>query len=202
MKKVIILFVFLLVLEIVNSASLDGNVYDISLDKVKNAIVEINTRPLQRIVAKDGTYEFKSIPIGTYKINAYTQDRKLEASDNITIESDGVYTYDIFLIPELESEEQKSNLWEYILALLIFISITTFIFLRTKKKSKKEELDKDLDYLVNIIKKEGNRATQKDLVQKTGLSEAKISLMITDLESKGMIKKIKKGRANIIILNK
>ena len=54
----------------------------------------------------------------------------------------------------------------------------------------------------SLIKKEGSRMVQKDIVQKTGLSEAKISLMITDLESKGIIRKIKKGRANIIILNK
>ncbi len=30
-------------------------------------------------------------------------------------------------------------------------------------------------------------------------SEAKVSLMLDDLENKGLIKKIKKGRSNIII---
>lgn len=202
MKKVIILLVLLLVLEAVNGASLQGNVYDISLDNVKNAIVEIDTKPLQRIVAKDGTYEFKSIPVGKYQIKAYTQNKKMESFDNITIESEGSYTYDIFLIPELESSEQKSSPWKYIIILLIVIGVVSFILSKYRKKPLKEELDKDLDYLINIIKKEGNRATQKDLVHKTGLSEAKVSLMVTDLESKGIIKKIKKGRANIIILNK
>ncbi|MHC1584962.1 MAG: helix-turn-helix transcriptional regulator, partial [Candidatus Syntropharchaeia archaeon] len=32
------------------------------------------------------------------------------------------------------------------------------------------------------------------------LSEAKISLMITDLENRGLVTKIKKGRGNVIIL--
>ena len=34
------------------------------------------------------------------------------------------------------------------------------------------------------------------------LSEAKISLMITELEHKGIVNRIKKGRGNVIILNK
>jgi len=201
MKKALIFLMLLLALDIVNSASLEGNVYDISLDKIKNVIVEIDTKPLQRIVAKGGTYEFKSIPVGSYSIRAYTPDKKLESIDNITIESDGSYNYDIFLIPELEETNQKISIWPYIIGLVILI-IIVLMFLRYGKKPVKEELDKDLNYLIDIIKKEGNRATQKDLVQKTGLSEAKISLMITDLESKGAIKKIRKGRANIIILNK
>ena len=42
--------------------------------------------------------------------------------------------------------------------------------------------------------------TQKDLRKHFAMSEAKISLMITELESLKKIKKIKKGRGNIIIL--
>ena len=201
MKKALIFLVLLLVLETVNSASLQGNVYDISLDKVKNVIVEINTIPLQRIVAKQGSYEFSSIPPGDYQIKAYTSDKRLGTSDNITIESEGTYTYDIFLIPELEESKQKTVAWPYFVIAIISTALIFLLFWK-KRPKKTEDLDKDLDYIVSIIKKEGNRATQKDLVQKTGLSEAKISLMITDLESKGIIRKIKKGRANIIILNK
>jgi uncharacterized membrane protein len=33
-------------------------------------------------------------------------------------------------------------------------------------------------------------------------SEAKVSLIVSDLESRGIIKKIKKGRGNILIINK
>ena len=55
---------------------------------------------------------------------------------------------------------------------------------------------------VDLIKKEGGRISQKDLRKQIPLSEAKISLMIAELESKGVIDKIKKGRGNIIILKK
>ena len=62
--------------------------------------------------------------------------------------------------------------------------------------------ENDLDKIINIIKEEGGRTTQKEIRKKIPYSEAKISLMIAELENKGTIKKIKKGRGNIIVLNK
>jgi uncharacterized membrane protein len=50
------------------------------------------------------------------------------------------------------------------------------------------------------VRSEGGRTTQKDLRRAIPYSEAKISLMIAELESQGKLKKIKKGRGNIIIL--
>ncbi|MFC1723099.1 hypothetical protein ACFL0V_03090 [Nanoarchaeota archaeon] len=55
--------------------------------------------------------------------------------------------------------------------------------------------------ILDILKKEGGRATQKEIRKHIPLSEAKISLMIAELESQGKVKKVKKGRGNIIILN-
>lgn len=59
-------------------------------------------------------------------------------------------------------------------------------------------LDEYDSKILNIIKKE-KRITQKDIRSQIPLSEAKISLVISDLEDKGMIRKIKKGRGNILI---
>ena len=50
------------------------------------------------------------------------------------------------------------------------------------------------------MKQKHKRTTQKEIRKIIPLSEAKISLMITDLESRDLIKKVKKGRGNIIIL--
>jgi uncharacterized membrane protein len=65
-----------------------------------------------------------------------------------------------------------------------------------------EEILKDdyLNQVFNLIKKE-KRITQKDIRKNFDLSEAKISLIISELEDKKLIKKIKKGRGNIIIIN-
>ena len=57
-----------------------------------------------------------------------------------------------------------------------------------------------LDSILSILRKEGGRMTQKELRKHIPFSEAKASLMLTELEDKGLIKRIKQGRGNIIIL--
>ncbi len=69
-----------------------------------------------------------------------------------------------------------------------------------KKIAEKLDSGKDLDALMSFIRKEDGRTTQKDIRRQFPLSEAKISLMIAELEDKGLIKKIKQGRGNIIVL--
>ncbi len=63
-------------------------------------------------------------------------------------------------------------------------------------------LPDDLREVIRIIEKKGGRTTQLDLRKALPYSEAKVSLMITDLENRGIVKKIKKGRGNVIILNR
>ena len=69
------------------------------------------------------------------------------------------------------------------------------------KETIKDILDEDeeLNKIYNMIK-QAKRITQKDIRKQTGLSEAKISLVISQLESEGKIRKIKKGRTNVIII--
>tara|TARA_B100000315_G_C14401356_1_gene506635 strand:+ start:28 stop:804 length:777 start_codon:yes stop_codon:yes gene_type:complete len=74
---------------------------------------------------------------------------------------------------------------------------------KVEKQASTEELVEDLaDKVLNFIKQNDGRTTQKDIRKQFPLSEAKISLVITELEHKEIIKKIKKGRGNVIILNK
>ncbi len=56
----------------------------------------------------------------------------------------------------------------------------------------------DLGKLLAFVRKH-KRVTQKDIRKEFPLSEAKISLMITELEHDGKLRKIKKGRGNIIV---
>lgn len=74
---------------------------------------------------------------------------------------------------------------------------------KSKKKSLYEGVDStDLQNVIDFISKEGGRTTQKELRKHIPLSEAKISLMISELEHKKVVQKIKKGRGNIIILKR
>ena len=65
--------------------------------------------------------------------------------------------------------------------------------------SSKEEHE-DAAQLLAIIKRHGGRATQKELRRELPLSEAKISLLLTELEHRKKIEKIKKGRGNVVVL--
>ncbi|WP_394697724.1 helix-turn-helix transcriptional regulator [uncultured Methanomethylovorans sp.] len=124
----------------------------------------------------------------------------------------------------LQNENESKN--TLILALAGFVvlvgAIATIIIWKKKKSSQKNELESspysldytdlenttdngtslphDLQQVVDIIKNNGGRITQRELRTKISYSEAKVSLMVSDLENKGIVEKFKKGRGNIIVL--
>ncbi|MBU4493136.1 MAG: hypothetical protein KKA61_02100 [Nanoarchaeota archaeon] len=75
-------------------------------------------------------------------------------------------------------------------------------FDETKEEKEDIENPESLDTIIKIIKENKGRVTQREIRKQIPLSEAKISLMITELEDKGIVKRIKKGRGNIIILKR
>lgn len=121
-----------------------------------------------------------------------------------------------------DEEQQKWVLYGaivgiFIVVLIIFFKLLPLMRKKTKESRKKEEasgeratekeaeekegiIEGDLDKVVAILKKHDGRITQKDLRRELPLSEAKVSLMVAELEHQGRIKKIKKGRGNILIL--
>jgi len=65
---------------------------------------------------------------------------------------------------------------------------------------KLQKLPYDLNKLLETIRLNDGRMTQRELRKRMPYGEAKISLMLADLEDRGLIKKIKKGRGNIIVM--
>jgi uncharacterized membrane protein len=61
-------------------------------------------------------------------------------------------------------------------------------------------LPADLQEIMDIIRGQGGRITQKDLRSKLKYSEGKVSLMLADLERRELIEKFKRGRGNVIII--
>ncbi|VVB94185.1 Uncharacterised protein [uncultured archaeon] len=132
--------------------------------------------------------------------------------------TDFEYLGDINLTSSLDKSD--SNQRYYIITIiLVFAAFFILLWLRKKKNKPKEqgaeeaieippenmaktestELPEDLHEIYELILKKGGRVTQRDLRKEVKYGEAKVSLMIADLENRGLIKKIKKGRANIII---
>lgn len=210
-----------------SAATIHGTVYDLELNKLK-AIIEINTQPQQKMLSVDGVYTF-NVPVGNYAIKSYAGD--LVAEENISIINEGDYILDLFLFPETDEldplndtdfnffgeSKGKGLAWLLVLAgafILAVIGILIYLFWSRRKKEpvhiesrveSKEELkveDPLLKQVLEEIRKENGRITQKDLRRKFPMSEAKISLVLTELEHKGQIEKVKKGRGNVILLKK
>ncbi|MGA9187451.1 MAG: hypothetical protein WB014_02540 [Methanosarcina sp.] len=70
----------------------------------------------------------------------------------------------------------------------------------TPVPKKKLPLPADLQMVMDIIRGQGGRITQKDLRSKLKYSEGKVSLMLADLERRELIEKFKRGRGNVVIL--
>ncbi|MEK6984172.1 MAG: hypothetical protein AABX33_06375 [Nanoarchaeota archaeon] len=217
------LFVAMSLVSFANAATISGTIYDLSLKKINNVRVEIDTTPKQLFIAQNGTYSF-NVPYGAYTIKAQLMQKNATIAsvrEYITIKQDGSYNLDLILFPDIEEgiEDIDINLHEnfietknnMVLTTVIFLTlplILAVIFYLTKNKKrvqveikKSEDFeDRDLNRIISIIKQESGRTTQKEIRKQIPLSEAKISLMLAELEHKGIIEKIKKGRGNIIIL--
>jgi len=216
--------VFLILIYTASAATIYGNIYDLSLDRVEGAVVEINTNPMQRFVAVNGTYSIE-VPPGKYTILAYYRNgQPMAVAENITIVQNGDYVLDLFLYPDIDDElfddlnldienpyPDRKFSWLIGAALLLILAAAFFFFRARKNKGEskteysKEKIQKakpDLSRIISLLEKNDGRMTQRELRKELPLSEAKISLMVAELESLGKVKKIKKGRGNIIILEK
>ncbi len=201
------------------AALITGLVYDRDFNLLKNVVVEITTNPKQIYVAKNGSYEFL-VTDGRYTLSAYFRIKNgttIFTSKDIYISGGGDYKVDLILdkiyngsLPEIPS--QKNVLTSIIrdnivislaVALLMALSLTIVIFFKHRKSTivvENKELD-DRTTVMKIIKDNGGRIAQKDLrKQLAQWSEAKVSLVVSELEVKGLIEKIKKGRGNILII--
>lgn len=69
---------------------------------------------------------------------------------------------------------------------------------KSEIQTESAELDQDAKLILSILESLENRATQSELKDKTNFSDAKLSLILSELEQLGKIKKFKRGRGNII----
>lgn len=236
-KFIIIALLLLLIIPFTTAAALKGTIYDENLDITKDVLVEINTVPQQKYLAKTGTYSF-DLPVGKYTLTA--KNDQYTVTEQVEILSDkGEYVLDLFLLPDFAEEDELwqetqeelpigtegryASIWPWLVAGIIFAVLLARIIYTRKKygslwafrkrikaesqktlEQHKEELAQEpgyLDQALEIIKKHDGRINQKELRKEMMyLSEAKVSLIVTELEHKEKIEKIKKGRGNVLIL--
>ena len=209
----------------VDAAIIQGEVYDLELNPANGVVIEVDTTPRQQLVALNGSYSV-NVPQGSYTLTAVQKKKGVpvaQVSENITVAADGSYSLDLILFPiftdtdefnadvnlssaDVIATEQTSDTdyLPFIIGAALAAAIILFIVLKRRKRARPQASanpsGNDLDDLVSAIRKLGGRATQKELRKELPYSEAKVSLMLTDLEHKGVITKIKRGRANVVIL--
>ncbi len=208
--------------------SLYGTVYDISLDKVPFSIVSVydmNGTIVTRTLADSNANYSILLPNGTYRIIVYKPGLDMISNETITVFS-GTQRYDIILVPILSYENisgmdlpgigelpnnpeslmitktREQNQFKYAnLVVGFFAALLLFglykVFKIMKKGRVKEE---DQMKILDLITGNGGKMYQKELVKKTGWSEAKVSLVLKELKKKGKIKKRKIGREKIVYI--
>lgn len=242
-RALIVFFFLLSSIAGAHAAAVHGSIYTWSdFEKpLKNAIIEINSTPVQSKVATDGTYSFENLPPGNYSIVAkyyrnnmleYTTEEEIKIIDregnfNIDLllfpptEPESEYLADINLTSQMDTAAGDNDIIYIMLAIVALAAFGIYYYIHYIRGRKAPiepardtapqpdastgtriiELPPELRDLYNLIIKTGGRTTQKELRKRLSYSEASVSLMLDDLESRGLIKKIKKGRSNIIIAN-
>jgi len=123
------------------------------------------------------------------------------------------------LIIEYDVDEEISiNLLAISLGVIALALLTIGFLYKSKKRGKDEEVEKkskgiekteskidekfksDKEIIIDTIKGEDGAVFQSEIVEKTGFSKSKVSYLLKSLAEEDKIKKIQKGRENIIKL--
>jgi len=150
---------------------------------------------------------------GNYTLDIILEEKLIDVLGDISLKDSDI------VVSSSDIQDSKSSVFGIsgilgtvlivVAIILIVVAVIALIVIRSKRHIhvKREVItaDKPLDEyensILSIIKRE-KRTTQKDLRKEIPLSEAKISLVLSDLEHQGKIRKIKKGRGNILIFVK
>lgn len=215
---------FLLFAQSVHAASLHGVVYKWDSMEEVPALVKVydgEALIVQAMCDSNGTYNLTLSP-GNYTVYAVYQ-KAGETFDFITeLSLSNDLKMDIPLLPatsdifvtsslppykgvEVPAEElsphEESTPPDYtghlFVAFLVVLLLAVIFFL---KKRTKPKIQSDEEIIIDLIKKEGGRTLQSKLLEKTGFSAAKVSLITSKLEKENKIKKTKRGREKIIEL--
>ncbi len=220
------IFIFLIVCImpiLAQAAVLSGTVYNEFLEVEPNVVILVDG---ERFVSSDGEYSFVLQP-GEYEVTYQKLGREglviYSQVEHIAITQEKEYIFDAILLLSLENsqvpvDQSGTNYFESMTSFAIFFSVILVLaagwLLRTKQlvngktdlnlneqKLPEKVVERSFeDVVIEFIKEAGGRVTQKDIRKRFPASEAKISLMLSELEHDGVVRKLKKGRGNIVLL--
>ncbi len=195
-----IFVVFLLT--IAHSAYIYGDIYaSEDMQKLNHTVIKIKGESFSYyLVAEKSNYSLY-LPDGRYDITAeHYRDGELlySTSENLYLSGEDA-RLDLVLASPAE------NLLPYVVIAAILAAIIVFAMSRRiseapvkKEPPRPKELDEDAKKVLEVIAGHEGRMTQKELKEVLNYSDSKISLILSELEHEGLVKRFKKGRGNII----
>ncbi len=189
----LLLFILLLACYSI-AAFVSGDIYTSDLNELNKTFVKIEGEFSYQLVLDKGNYSV-FLPEGDYKISASHFDENgniaLHVEEQVKVGTED-QKIDLVLKPVIHPA--------IYIGFIIAVIIILFLLLQKKpiKQVKKQELDDDAKKVMQTLVSFEGRSTQKELRQTLNFSDAKLSLIIAELEELGYIKKFKRGRGNII----
>ena len=191
-------------------AHVTGTIYAPDLSRINDSILRVNTTPEQVMVLTNGSYALDLAP-GSYLVSVESGNRS--DVQRFSVAGNGSFVRDFILLPQLDvptapdlgpiltpqgGREPLAWLIPSVAVAIVALVLAGFLFARTKRS--KRDYDEYERAIIEALIKRGGRATQKEIRSEVPFSEAKASLVISDLASRGLVRKFKRGRGNIVVL--
>ena len=203
MRLMLVIAVFSLLVSFSYAAFVYGEIYKAhTLEKINDTIVKIDGRFSYQLVIKKSNYSI-DLPNGDYTIYAEHLNNGVvySAKEEVKIGAND-QRIDLALFPSGNSADYLFAFGLIIIGLFLFYNVLKITTLKkepaTAKKPKGMELDEDAKKVLQTLESFEGRATQKELKDSLNFSDAKLSLILSELENMQKIKKFKRGRGNII----
>ena len=196
--RILAFLAFMLLISPVFPAFVYGDIYGDSLEKINKTVVRVDGSFSYQLVTEKSNYSI-FLPGGKYTISASRFDDngnlQLYAQEQVNVGSE-----DQRIDLVLKKPNNDVILYGGIIVLLVLLF---FLYKNSRpikevKKPSKYKLDEDAKQVLSSLDSFEGRATQKEIRKMLGFSDAKLSLILTELENLGYIKKFKRGRANIV----
>lgn len=227
-----ILIALLIFLTFSYATTVYGNIIEAeNFEQVNNTIVKLIGPTTTQFVVNEnysielapGNYTLTAHYLENGKLKYYTKDNftvtgEKQLFDIILLPTDFQESYDLeldMLDPPIKNKVDTTAMLTVfalvIVGLLLILTLVWYYIIRKKdlgvrddieKVDKKYSLDQDGKKVLEIIEQNEGRLTQKELRQILKWSEAKTSLVVAELEAIYRIKRIRKGRENILKLIK
>jgi uncharacterized membrane protein len=189
-----------------HAAFVHGDIYTDDLQKLNQTAIKIEGQFTYQLVTEKSNYSI-FLPVGEYKLSASNFDSSgklaFYAEEKIKVGTDD-QKVDLIL--------KRADDLTIVIALAIVLIASVFLWSNRHFAPKQNqdrqaseiavtmepELDEDAKKVLSVLETMENRASQKDLKEALNFSDAKLSLILTELEHFGYVKKFKRGRGNII----